>query len=203
MVVVGIDVGGARRGFHTAALQGGRYLQHMISCDVDAIASWCQKLGARAIGIDAPCCWSIDGRPRAAELELMAKGISCFSTPTLKRAETHPSDYYGWMRNGARLYAAIKRHWRLFDGKKAIAPVCFETFPHAIACELMGEIVCKREKVRRRRELLEAAGIGTEQLTNVDLRDAALCALAADRLLRRQFGTYGREADGFIVVPTR
>lgn len=203
MIVAGIDVGGSRRGFHAAALQGGRYLQHLMSCDVDAITSWCQKLGACAVGIDAPCCWSIDGRPRAAELELMAKGIWCFSTPTLRRAETHPSDYYGWMRNGARLYAAIERHWRLFDGKNSNAPVCFETFPHAIACQLAGNIVSKREKVRRRRELLEAIGIETELLTNVDLRDAALCALAADRLLRRQFDTYGRKDDGYIVVPTR
>jgi predicted RNase H-like nuclease len=106
------------------------------------------------------------------------------------------------MRNGARLYAALQPHYPLFDGMIR-TPVCFETFPHAIACELTGEIPPKHEKVHRRREILEAAGVATARLSNVDLRDAALCALTAHALLSRRFVMYGHEDDGFIIVPKR
>jgi predicted nuclease with RNAse H fold len=201
MIVAGIDVGSTRRGFHAVALQDGEYFRQLTSRNADDVAAWCKELCARAVGIDAPCCWSVDGRPRRAEMDLMAEGIYCFSTPTLERAEAHPSDYYGWMRNGARLYAAMKLHWRLFDGKATRRPVCFETFPHAIACELSGGIVPKSEKMHRRRQLLEQAGIATRLLTNVDLRDAALCALTADRLTSNRVRTYGALPDGIIVVP--
>ena len=38
-------------------------------------------------------------------------------------------------------------------------------------------------------------------LTNIDMVDAALCALTAQHLLNRTFKTYGDAAEGFIVVP--
>jgi hypothetical protein len=66
---------------------------------------------------------------------------------------------------------------------------------------LAGEVVGKRDKVSRRRKPLEAAGIATQALTNVDLRDAALCALTAHALLRGCVRNYGCERDGLIVVP--
>jgi hypothetical protein len=88
--VAGIDVGGTRKGFHAVALRQGKYLAHMASPDVRAIVQWCLNLRAAAVGVDAPCCWSHDGRARLAERELMAKRISCFSTPTRERAEQHP-----------------------------------------------------------------------------------------------------------------
>lgn len=200
MIAIGIDVGGTRKGFHAVALQGGKHIAHTASCEIDTIVHWCLKLHADAVGVDAPCCWSHDGRARTAERELLAKRISCFSTPTRDRAEQHPKDYFGWMRNGARLYAALQSHYALFDGGEVRAPVCFETFPHAIACELSGEVVRKKDRTRRR-DILEAAGIATAQLTNADLRDAALCALAAHALLRCEFVQYGDKDDGLIVVP--
>jgi hypothetical protein len=105
------------------------------------------------------------------------------------------------MLNGARLYAEFAPHFYLFDGRTVTTPVCFETFPHAIACELAGEVVGRREKVSRRRKLLEAAGIAMQTLNNVDLRDAALCALTAHALLRGCVRNYGCVRDGLIVVP--
>jgi hypothetical protein len=38
-------------------------------------------------------------------------------------------------------------------------------------------------------------------LSNIDLVDAALCALAAQALLAGRFQTYGDAREGFIVVP--
>lgn len=202
-VVAGVDVGGRRKGFHAVALRDGKYLAHIASCDVDVIAGWCRDHDAQAVGIDAPCCWSRDGRPRSAERELAVKRISCFATPTLQRAKEHPKDYFGWMLNGARLYEALAPSFRLFEGSDVAEPRCFETFPHAIACELAGGAIAKEDKLRRRRQLLEEAGIDLAPLTNVDLRDAALCALAAYAVLRGRYRFYGEPADGLIVVPTR
>ena len=201
-LVAGIDVGSTRKGFHAVALLNGRYLAHTACRDVEAVAAWCTSLRVTVVGVDAPCCWSRDGRARAAERELATSRISCFSTPTLERATSHPKDYYGWMLNGARLYTALQSHYSLFDGVVPVTkPTCFETFPHAIACELAAESIPRRQRVQRRRAILEAAGIDTSQLTNVDLRDAALCAFTADALLRKRIHTRGCVDDGFIVVP--
>jgi predicted RNase H-like nuclease len=52
-----------------------------------------------------------------------------------------------------------------------------------------------------RRELLGEAGIVTKPLSNIDVVDAALCALAAQALLAGRFQTYGDAEEGFIVVP--
>jgi predicted nuclease with RNAse H fold len=202
-ISIGIDVGSSSRGFHAVALREGRYFDKLRSSDTRALASWSEDSGARAIGIDAPCRWSTTGRARCAERELMADRIWCFSTPSFDIAETHPTDYYGWMRHGAKLYAALKSSgYPLFDGTRHSAqPVCFETFPHAIACALQGEVVSAKRKRQDRPRLLQENAIDTEALTNIDWIDAALCALVAHRFLRGPLKIYGDVEEGFIVIP--
>ncbi len=136
-VVAGIDVGGPAKGFHAVALRGGAWLDQFTSTDPAQILAWCRRVGARAVGMDAPCGWSSDGRARPAERQLMAAGISCFASPTRERALAHPSDYYGWMLAGERLFALLRRCYRLIGDPPAIAhsgdaPLMFETFPQAI-----------------------------------------------------------------------
>ena len=41
MNVVGIDVGGARKGFHAVAISDGRYLSHFTTQDVGKLSDWC------------------------------------------------------------------------------------------------------------------------------------------------------------------
>src|SRR5206468_9732635 len=82
-----------------------------------------------------------------------------------------------------------------------LGQVCFETFPHAVACALAGKIVSATQKRIIRRELLREAGIDTRRLTNIDTIDAALCALAANHFLAGNVKTYGDASEGFIVVP--
>ena len=106
------------------------------------------------------------------------------------------------MRNGAALYAAMERDFRLFDGDNAVSgPVCCETFPQAVACALAGKVVSARRTATVRRELLREAGIAMQPLSNIDVVDAALCALAAQALLAGRFQTYGDAGEGFIVAP--
>ena len=159
-LVVGIDVGGPRKGFHAVAIRDGVYLDKIASPDPLALATWCIQVDARAVAIDAPCRWSRTGPARPAERALAAEGIHAFATPSLEAAEGR--DFYRWMLNGAALYRVIEAHFRLFDGgNAATGPVCCETFPQAVACTLAGRVVPARGKGVVRRALLREAGIAT------------------------------------------
>lgn len=203
IIVAGIDVGGRAKGFHAVALQGAAYLDKCNSCDPLKVAEWCRGIKARFVGVDAPCHWSSTGRSRVAERELMAEGIWCFSTPGREVAECHPKDHFRWMLNGADLYANLEKTHVLFDKSfdPASRPMCFETFPQAIACALAGRIVSAKQKRQNRRELLKRAKIDTSKLTNIDQIDAALCAFTAHQFAQNDYKCYGDVATGFIVVP--
>jgi predicted nuclease with RNAse H fold len=198
--VIGIDVGGPKKGFHAVALREGCYEAKFAALNASAVVDWCLKIGARAIGIDAPCRWSSTGRARTAERSLAKAGISTFATPSREVAETRP--FNRWMLNAAELLHLIERHYVLFDGSHMVTgPMCFETFPQAVACALAGEIVSAKRKGIVRRELLRKRGINTAVLTNIDTVDAALCALTAHYFLAGNVKTYGDATDGYIVVP--
>ena len=201
--VVGIDVGGRRKGFHAVALRDGRHAGQFTSSDPEALGHWCrEEIGARVIAIDAPCRWSSDGRPRPCERELMARGIRCFPSPSRERAIEHPSDFYGWMLRGEALYQALEPSHPLLSGLPTNGPACFETFPHAITWHLRGGNATAALKRSQRLALLERAGIDPDPLTSIDLIDAALCALAADQVARGgACHTYGEAGSGWILVP--
>lgn len=202
-VAVGIDVGGERKGFHAVALRGLAIAGQLASSDPRVIADWCRALEAHAVGVDAPCRWSVTGGSRQAERALMRAGIACFSSPRREVAIAHPRNYYGWMLRGEALFSELETSHRLFDAAPGAShgPVCFETYPQAIACVLAGEPVPARNKGVIRRRLLAQAGLDLVTLTHIDWVDAALCALAARACLAGRVKSYGDEAEGFIVVP--
>lgn len=206
--VIGIDVGGSRKGFHAVALTGGAYAARLGTSEVQELAHWCRSvIGAELVAIDAPCRWSSDGRARPCERELMQQGIFCFASPSRTAALSHPSNYYGWMLQGEALYRELEASHPLLSGLPAAGlpasgPACFETFPHAIAWHLRGGNAEALQKRLQRRALLEQAGINTATLTSIDWIDAALCALAAHHLASgRPCRAYGEPATGLIVVP--
>ena len=204
ITTVGIDVGGARKGFHAVALTDGDYTDQLATAEVEAIRDWClDEMKAQAIAIDAPCRWSTNGRMRASEGELMQRGIHCFASPTREQAIRHPSDYYDWMLRGEALYQALEPSHPLCTALPIAGEYCcMETFPHAITWHLRGGEAQARQKRRQRRELLRQAGIDLEQLSNIDLVDAALCALTAHRAASgASCKTYGNPFEGIIVVP--
>ena len=203
---VGIDVGGARKGFHAVAVTGGAYSSQLATADVQELVHWCREtVRARVIAVDAPCRWSEDGRARPAERELMQKGIWCFSTPSRQQALNHPRNHFGWMLRGAELFQALGSDFPLcrtlpVAGRRC----CFETFPHAITWHLRSGNADAAQKRQQRRALLAGAGIDLSELTNIDLVDAALCALTAHHATTGgECLSFGEQNTGFIIVPTR
>lgn len=79
---------------------------------------------------------------------MMSEGIWCFATPTFESAMQHPTNHYEWMIQGGSLLRTLNPSHPLADefpmtpGKQR----CFETFPHAITCALIGAPVLARNK---------------------------------------------------------
>ncbi|MFM9865500.1 MAG: DUF429 domain-containing protein [Micropepsaceae bacterium] len=202
---VGIDVGGARKGFHAVAITGGDYSAHLATKNAEQLVHWSRvTMRARVVAVDAPCRWSKDGRARPAERELMENKIWCFSTPTRQRALDYPGNHYGWMLRGEAVFRALEptyplcRELPVVDGRDT----SIETFPHAIAWHVsQGRAVASRKR-EQREELLKRAGIDTSRLTNIDLIDAALGALVAYRIATgAPCVSYGEPDTGLILVP--
>jgi predicted nuclease with RNAse H fold len=202
--VVGIDVGGERKGFHAVAITGGDYSHRIATKNVKELSGWCREtVRAQVIAVDAPCGWSDDGHSRPAERELMQKGIWCFSTPTRAKAVGHRTNYFGWMLRGEELFRALNDNFPICRNLPTAGRTCsFETFPHAIAWHLRGGNADASEKRTQRRALLAQAEIDLNELTNIDLLDAALCALTAYHVATgRECTSFGEPNTGLIIVP--
>ena len=198
--VVGVDVGGPKKGFHAVAFGPERRLEKFHSRNAREIATWCQQHRAMIVAVDAPCRWRREGSAaRAAERELAKDGISSFSTPTEAAAQGHA--FYTWMLAGMELYQALAPDFPIYDGGPITGRWCIETFPQAAACALAGKIVSAKEKNSVRRGLLAANGIAETELYNLDEVDAAICALTAEAFADGTFDAYGDALGGLIVVP--
>jgi predicted nuclease with RNAse H fold len=204
ITVVGIDVGGERKGFHAVAITGGDYSSHKVTKNVKELSRWCREtVRAQVIAVDAPCQWSNDGHSRPAERELMGKGIWCFSTPTRAKAVGHRTNHFGWMLRGEELFRVLDGDFPICRNLPAAGRKCsFETFPHAITWHLRGGNADASQKRTQRRALLAQAEIDLTELPNIDLVDAALCALTAYHAATgRECMSFGEPNTGLIIVP--
>ncbi len=201
MTVVGIDVGGERKGFHAVALRDGHFVATYKSTNPSNLVDWCLDHTARIVAVDAPSAWSKYGSSRRAEREMNIDGqvIQCFKTPTRERAQG--IGFYGWVFNGERLYQMLELHYSLFDGKRRGDPVVLETFPHAVVCALAKKMVKEKNKLAVRHKALRYRGYDISMLRNIDFVDAALCALTAEAFLKARWQCFGDKQEGFIVVP--
>lgn len=201
-IVVGVDVGGERKGFHAVALRGGTFVK-ATDPDPAVIVAWCLEQKATVVAVDAPCAWSLTGSSRLAErkLELFEEKINCFATPTRERAKTNTKGFYAWVFNGEKLYQQLQKHYPLFNGERCEGRVCVETFPHAAACALAGQVVSAKHKASARRKALQDRGYDVSGLPNIDYVDAAVCAIAANAFRLNNYRSFGDRAEGFIIVP--
>lgn len=204
MIAAGVDVGGARKGFHAVLLEGRSVVDQLNTTDAETLASWC--LRAERIAIDAPCGWALPGeRSRLCERQLLAAGIHCFATPTRAAALASPSNFYGWMLRGEALYEALQQRGIAVarDREALQGRCCFESFPHGITIALSAQIEVRAAlKLEQRSALLQRFGIPLTGLSSIDWIDAAVCALAAQLLFEpRPLQIYGESEGGLLVLP--
>jgi hypothetical protein len=133
------------------------------------------------------------------ELNLDGKKLFAFATPTRTKTHENKTGFYDWIFNGEKLYQLLAPHFPLFEGSRREGPVSFETYPHAIACALAGEII--RASASERRKILTGRGYDTRPLLSDDFVDAALGALAAEAFREGRTRHFGRKNEGFIIVP--
>ncbi|MHA3960665.1 DUF429 domain-containing protein [Synechococcus sp. LTW-G] len=206
MIVAGIDVGSARKGFHAVLLEGSRVVDQLNTSDPEALARWC--LRAERIAIDAPCGWALPGeRSRLCERQLAAQGVRCFATPTREAALASRSNFYGWVLRGEALYQALQRYRvPIARDAQALQGRCsFESFPHGITVALSPQIEVKAAfKLEQRSALLERFGVSLSGLSSIDWIDAAVCALAAQHIAKgAEAEIYGEPEGGLLVLPGR
>ena len=105
-LVVGVDVGAARKGFDVAVLRGTRARLHRTT-DVAEVVGL--SAGARLVGVDAPAAWAPDGqRSRPDERAFARAGICGIRfTPDEATARARTDDHLGWVWNGLALYGAL------------------------------------------------------------------------------------------------
>ena len=133
--VLGIDVA-ARRGCDVVAL-GADLVARPLGV-VHGAAELRELLAhrpapPRVVAIDAPRAWAVDGRRRAGECALRARGFNLYTTPDASRAD-HP--FYAWMRTGFDLYRAVD------------PGTAFEVYPYATAVALDISVRAKDPKTR-------------------------------------------------------
>jgi predicted nuclease with RNAse H fold len=189
--VIGIDVGGSRKGFHAVRLRPDHQLDTYQHTEPKKIVDWICREEVAAVAIDAPCGWSQSGGSREAErtLKVDGKHLPCFCTPTRERALT--SSFYQWVFNGEALYQACQQ--------AQLTPI--ETYPHGIATLLLGSNP-GGTKIEQRQQALHHAHIPTASLTSPDLLDAALCTLTAHASLAHETHSFGNSKEGYLVLPT-
>lgn len=204
-VVVGIDVGGDRKGFHAVALSRLRNLELIHSTNHSEIVRWVKSIAPAVIAIDAPCRWAVDGsRSRAAERELHRAGIHCFFSPDFEGSNRPAKKNwnFGWIKQARKLYEDLERDFPLFEGAGRGVKTTIETFPHGVASVLAGQRLSGKTKVPDRRRLLHSiCKIDETQLPNIDFVDAALCAYAAESFFKGTYQAVGNKEEGFIVLP--
>ena len=128
----GVDVGGRRKGFHLAVIEGDRVTELDHYPDAATLATHLIALKPQAIGIDSPSEWAPDGqKSRPAEREFASKKICGIRyTPDLATAQAHPGTYYEWIFNGMDLWDALRQDPHLKDRLHEVFPTASWTVWH-------------------------------------------------------------------------
>jgi predicted nuclease with RNAse H fold len=200
MRTVGVDVGGIRKGFHAVVNQHGNFLAKFHSCHVDELVEWILNQDPTVVAIDAPSMFSFDARSRDSERALNKLGVKCFYTPTRELAKK--SHFYDWVFNGERLFQRL--NLPIYSGDKQPLPCAIETFPHGVHLHFWKNHPANFDQSKvlaRKTTLTQKLNYNTQELSNIDYIDAALCAVCADYFTNNQFIAYGNKQDGFIVLP--
>jgi predicted nuclease with RNAse H fold len=189
MTVVGIDVGGKKKGFHGCALTGRRILAGPDELGgVAATVRWVKEQAPTTVAIDSPCeAAPEDATVRPDEEDFNKAGICRIRwTPPRKRIK---GAYYGWVSHGFELWEALSEEL----GRDRL----IEVFPTA-AWTRWEQRRGKRSRAAWSRVVLESIeldGLPSRRL-NQDDRDAVAAALVA-----RQYEEGKTESFRKLIVP--
>ncbi len=191
----GIDVGGRRKGFHGAVVDGRRLLERPRRLPGAAdVVEWLASWRPRLVAVDSPQALAPAGaRLRECERWFVAAricGIRFTPSPeALARQKRGPNPtYYEWIEHGLELYAELAR-----AGFGAI-----ECFPTAAWTRWYRPRGRQARGAWSRRALRSLGLHGVPATLNQDERDAIGAAVVA-----REHGRGRTHCLGQIVVPSR
>jgi len=121
-VWAGIDVGGPRKGFHVALVDGRRVIdapRRLVSAA--AVLEYLAPWRPIAVGIDSPRRLAVDGqRSRPCERDFVAARICALRYTPDRRGLSASPVYYSWIANGLAL-------WQALEAAGVTALECFPT----------------------------------------------------------------------------
>ena len=180
-----MDVGGRRKGFDVAVIDGRQLIELRDHLDEGGILDLVGEHAPAVVAIDSPRCFAPDGQTsRDGERRLAREICGIRWTPDEARAN---GDYYEWIHEGLKLYRALESQ---------PGPEVIEVFPTASWTRWLGP------RGRQSRATWTTDGLTTRDLdglptkTNQDQRDAIAAALTA-----RQHTAGATEALGELIVP--
>jgi predicted RNase H-like nuclease len=201
MDVVGIDVGETQ--LDVIRLTDAGATADIETLRDDRFVKLEQLLGKwkpELVAIDSPPRWALAGDSRLAEHQLALFGIQSYRTPGNPDKQGNP--FFAWMKAGFATYKATAAAGYPLAKLPAVRHSSIEIFPYASAVVLKGCLKPSTEhKKPWRMEILAAAGVVTNRLSNQHRVDAALAALTALRAAQETFVAVGDPAEGHIVLP--
>jgi predicted nuclease with RNAse H fold len=191
MSVVGIDVGGRKKGFHGCAIEGGAVVAGPTRLRTVAEAvEWVAARAPTTVARESPREPAAAGESsRRDEREFLAAGI-CHIRWTPERRKLR-GPYYEWVLHGLELYAGLEQAVPAAD--------LIEVFPTAAWTMWSGPkgAASRGSWSGAALDSLGLAGLSARRLDQDD-RDAVAAALVAHLHERGETAAYGR-----IIVPAR
>ena len=182
---IGVDVGGKRKGFDVAVIDGRGVVDLRGKCDRDDVLRLVDTHQPALVAIDSPRSCALEGQ-RSRDGERQLASAICGIRWTPDRERVHANGYYGWIVEGLHLYEAL-----LARNVTAI-----EVFPTASWTRSHGERG-RRSRATWSTEGLAALGLeAVPARTNQDQRDAIAAAVTARLHCSGMTETFGE-----IVVP--
>jgi predicted nuclease with RNAse H fold len=183
--VMGVDVGGPRKGFDVAVLDDREVAAFMRGLDCDAVVELVRTHKPALVAVDSPRSCAPEGQStRECERELNTSICGIRWTPDKKRVSADP--YFAWIVEGLALYAALAA---------ADLPV-IEVFPTASWTRWHGPRGPVARAAWTRDGLARFCLTGVPERTNQDQRDAIAAAMTAQQHTRGLTQEIGE-----IVVP--
>jgi predicted nuclease with RNAse H fold len=183
---LGVDVGGARKGFDCALVEEDRLAGLWPRLDRTAVLTLVEEVHPDLVAIDSPCCCA-PARQTSREDERLLNRAVCGIRWTPDETEVCANPYYGWVVEGLGLYEALARR-----GTPTI-----EVFPTASWTRWLGPRGSRSRAAWTTSGLRKLPLEGLPAGSNQDVRDAIAAALTARAHAQGRAETFGE-----IVVPS-